>query len=68
MVQGRILGVNAIEVGAQIVQAIQAIHLDPMMSYSAKLTKFQAGGAISQYHSWKRRSLVSTFEHSLMPQ
>ncbi|PZX04575.1 amidohydrolase [Psychrobacillus insolitus] len=38
------LGVNAIEVGAQIVQAIQAIYLDPMMSYSAKLTKFQAGG------------------------
>ena len=38
------LGVNAIEVGAQIVQAIQAIHLDPMLSYSAKLTKFQAGG------------------------
>lgn len=39
------LGVNAIEVGAQIVQAIQAIHLDPMTSYSAKLTKFQAGGS-----------------------
>lgn len=38
------LGVNAIEVGAQIVQAVQAIYLDPMMSYSAKLTKFQAGG------------------------
>ncbi|GGA18991.1 M20 peptidase aminoacylase family protein [Psychrobacillus lasiicapitis] len=38
------LGVNAIEVGAQMVQAIQAIYLDPMMSYSAKLTKFQAGG------------------------
>lgn len=38
------LGVNAIEVGAQLVQAIQAIYLDPMMSYSAKLTKFQAGG------------------------
>ena len=38
------LGLNAIEVGAQIVEAIQAIHLDPMMSYSAKMTKFQAGG------------------------
>ncbi|SER66566.1 M20 peptidase aminoacylase family protein [Psychrobacillus sp. OK032] len=38
------LGVNAIEVGAQIVQAIQAIYLDPLMSYSAKLTKFKAGG------------------------
>lgn len=38
------LGVNAIEVGAQMVQAIQSIYLDPMMSYSAKLTKFQAGG------------------------
>ncbi|WP_277585168.1 M20 peptidase aminoacylase family protein [Psychrobacillus antarcticus] len=38
------LGINAIEVGAQIVQAIQGIYLDPMMSYSAKLTKFQAGG------------------------
>ncbi|QFF98141.1 amidohydrolase [Psychrobacillus glaciei] len=38
------LGVNAIEVGAQLVQAIQAIYLDPMMSYSAKLTRFLAGG------------------------
>ncbi|TQR21325.1 M20 peptidase aminoacylase family protein [Psychrobacillus vulpis] len=38
------LGKNAIEIGAQIVQAIQAIYLDPMMSYSAKLTRFQAGG------------------------
>ncbi|WP_144509636.1 M20 peptidase aminoacylase family protein [Bacillus sp. FJAT-22090] len=38
------LGINAIEVGAQIVQAIQGIYLDPMMSYSAKLTRFQAGG------------------------
>ena len=38
------LGINAIEVGAQLVQAIQGIYLDPMMSYSAKLTKFQAGG------------------------
>ncbi|MEI4769544.1 M20 peptidase aminoacylase family protein [Psychrobacillus sp. FJAT-51614] len=38
------LGINAIEVGAQIVHAIQAIYLDPMESYSAKLTRFQAGG------------------------
>lgn len=38
------LGINAIEVGSQIVQAIQSIYLDPMKSYSAKLTRFQAGG------------------------
>lgn len=38
------LGINAIEVGAQIIQAIQGIYLNPNLSYSAKLTKFQAGG------------------------
>jgi amidohydrolase len=38
------LGKNAIEIGAQLVQAIQAIHVDPMVPYSVKLTKFQAGG------------------------
>lgn len=38
------LGENAIEVMAQLVQAIQAIHLDPMVPHSAKMTMFQAGG------------------------
>jgi len=38
------LGQNAIEIGAMFIQEIQGIHLDPMVPYSAKLTKFQAGG------------------------
>lgn len=37
-------GQNAIEVMAQLVQAIQSIHMDPMVPHSAKLTMFQAGG------------------------
>ncbi|KAB2338061.1 amidohydrolase [Cytobacillus depressus] len=38
------LGQNAIEVGASIVNEIKSIHLDPMVPYSAKMTKFHAGG------------------------
>ncbi|PIC72895.1 M20 peptidase aminoacylase family protein [Sporosarcina sp. P17b] len=38
------LGQNAIEVMAQLVQAIHAIHVDPMVPHSAKMTMFQAGG------------------------
>lgn len=38
------LGQNAIEVMAQLVQAIQSIHVDPMVPHSAKMTMFQAGG------------------------
>lgn len=41
------LGPNSIEIGASIIQQIQGIHLDPMVPYSAKMTKFQAGGAAS---------------------
>jgi amidohydrolase len=38
------LGANAIEVGAALVQHLQGIHLDPMIPYSVKMTKFMAGG------------------------
>jgi len=38
------LGDNAIEVGSLLVQALKAIHLDPMVPHSAKMTMFQAGG------------------------
>ncbi|AXI01331.1 amidohydrolase [Sporosarcina sp. PTS2304] len=38
------LGQNAIEVMAQLVQAINSIHVDPMVPHSAKMTMFQAGG------------------------
>ena len=38
------LGQNAIEVMAQLVQAIQSIHVDPMVPHSAKMTRFEAGG------------------------
>lgn len=37
------LGTNAIEIGAAIVQAMQAIRLNPMVPYSAKMTKLHAG-------------------------
>lgn len=37
-------GQNAIEVMAQLVQAIRSIHIDPMVPHSAKMTMFQAGG------------------------
>ncbi|MBD8004540.1 M20 peptidase aminoacylase family protein [Bacillus norwichensis] len=35
---------NAIEVGTHIVNAINAIHLDPTVPHSVKVTKFHAGG------------------------
>lgn len=38
------LGQNAIEVMALLVQAINSIHVDPMVPHSAKMTMFQAGG------------------------
>ncbi|MDS9471497.1 M20 peptidase aminoacylase family protein [Sporosarcina pasteurii] len=38
------LGQNSIEVMAQLVHAIQSIHVDPMVPHSAKMTMFQAGG------------------------
>jgi len=41
------LGTNAIEVGAMLVNKIKGIHLDPMVPYSAKMTRFQAGGESS---------------------
>ncbi|AXH99604.1 amidohydrolase [Sporosarcina sp. PTS2304] len=37
-------GKNAIEVGASLVQALQSIHCNPMVSHTAKMTMFQAGG------------------------
>ncbi|UOR11357.1 M20 peptidase aminoacylase family protein [Halobacillus amylolyticus] len=38
------LGVNAIEIGAELVQRLNHIHADPMIPHSVKFTKFQAGG------------------------
>ncbi|HEU5138788.1 MAG TPA: M20 peptidase aminoacylase family protein [Bacillales bacterium] len=38
------LGVNAIDVGAALVDHVNRLRLDPMIPYSAKVTKFQAGG------------------------
>ena len=38
------LGANAIEVGAELVSLLKGIHLDPMVPYSVKVTKFLAGG------------------------
>ncbi|WP_085991068.1 M20 peptidase aminoacylase family protein [Oceanobacillus senegalensis] len=35
---------NAIEIGAQIVNMIGQIHLDPRVPHSVKMTKFHAGG------------------------
>ncbi|WP_121639196.1 M20 peptidase aminoacylase family protein [Virgibacillus sp. Bac330] len=37
------LNTNAIEVGAQIVQLLSKIHLDPTVPHSVKMTSFQAG-------------------------
>lgn len=37
------LGTNAIEIGSAIVQAMQGIRLNPMVPYSAKMTKLHAG-------------------------
>lgn len=38
------LGVNAIDAAAAIVQAINAIHVNPVVPATAKVTKLQAGG------------------------
>ncbi|MFA9559703.1 M20 peptidase aminoacylase family protein [Evansella sp. AB-rgal1] len=38
------LGKNAIEVGAQMITMLNSIHLNPMESYSVKMTSFHAGG------------------------
>lgn len=37
------LGQNAIEIGASFIHEIKNIHLDPMVPYTAKMTKFHAG-------------------------
>ncbi len=41
------LGANAIEVGAALVNLLGSIHMNPMTPWSAKVTRFQAGGASS---------------------
>lgn len=38
------LGINAIEVGATIIEDLRTIHTDPMVPVSVKMTKFHAGG------------------------
>lgn len=38
------LGVNAIEVGSELVQKLSLIHIDPLIPHSVKVTKFIAGG------------------------
>ena len=38
------LGTNSIEIGAEIVQKLNCIHLNPMVPHSVKITKFTAGG------------------------
>lgn len=37
------LGKNSIEIGASIINEMKSIHLDPMVPYTAKMTKFHAG-------------------------
>lgn len=37
-------GTNAIEVGAELVHLIKGVHLDPMVPYSVKMTRFTSGG------------------------
>lgn len=37
------LGQNAIEIGASLINEMKGIHLDPMVPYTAKMTKFHAG-------------------------
>ncbi|ASN04413.1 M20 peptidase aminoacylase family protein [Virgibacillus necropolis] len=41
------LGVNAIEVGTELVQKLNHIHIDPLIPHSVKFTKFLAGGESS---------------------
>jgi amidohydrolase len=38
------LGVNVIEVGSSLIQAISHIHVDPQVASSIKMTSFHAGG------------------------
>ncbi|WP_428909865.1 M20 peptidase aminoacylase family protein [Niallia sp. Krafla_26] len=38
------LGVNAIEVGSSLIQAIRNIHIDPQVPASIKMTSFHSGG------------------------
>ncbi|PKR77922.1 amidohydrolase [Halalkalibacillus sediminis] len=38
------LNVNAIQIGAELVQHINNTHLDPMVPHSMKVTSFQSGG------------------------
>ncbi|RNA69988.1 M20 peptidase aminoacylase family protein [Alteribacter keqinensis] len=38
------LNTNAIQVGAELVQAINNMHFDPLVPHSMKVTAFQAGG------------------------
>ncbi|WP_090867598.1 M20 peptidase aminoacylase family protein [Oceanobacillus limi] len=38
------LNANAIQVGSELVQQLNNIHLDPMIPYTVKMTKFHAGG------------------------
>ncbi|GGK29135.1 amidohydrolase AmhX [Caldalkalibacillus thermarum] len=38
------LGTNAIEIGVELVHILKGIHLDPMIPYSVKMTRFTAGG------------------------
>lgn len=39
------LGINAIDAAAAVVNAVNAIHLNPVMPWSCKVTKLHAGGA-----------------------
>lgn len=41
------LGKNAIEIGADLVQSLSQIHMDPAIPSSVKMTKFQSGGESS---------------------
>nr|WP_238941815.1 M20 peptidase aminoacylase family protein [Bacillus sp. REN10] len=41
------LGKNAIEIGADLVQSLSQIHIDPAIPSSIKMTKFQSGGESS---------------------
>ncbi|WP_397536409.1 M20 peptidase aminoacylase family protein [Rummeliibacillus pycnus] len=38
------LGKNAIEIGSSLVEALKSIHIDTMIPYSVKVTKFHSGG------------------------
>lgn len=38
------LGINAIETGCAIVDAVNTIHMDPLLAWSAKVTQFHGGG------------------------